>query len=173
MTNAEFQKHFKEMRDSYRLIGRGDNLTVNELLYMLRMDKQIPDYNVNIITEDDKVFCIFSVKQCFVPTKSLAWYVKEIELEEDCDIEDVCLTIRIVKQPVEKAEWFGIVRWCRDDLVSALIDKGYPLTENNISKLYEICNHHWFSDHMIEAGWDFINCNIGYGDGWDQPPKEE
>ena len=174
MTNAEFQKHFKEVRDSYNLIGKGDKLTVNELLYMLRMDQDVPDYNVNLIDEAGRLFCICSVNQCFVPTKSLVWYVKEIELDEDfSDTEEICLTVYTQEQPVDKAEWFGVVRWCRDDLIGALTGKEYPITENNINKLYEICNHHWFADHMIEAGWEFIYAQIGYGDGWDKPPKEE
>lgn len=64
-------------------------------------------------------------------------------------------------------KWFGQVRWCEDDLKMALEDQGYPATENNIAKLYEICQSHWFTDHMIEVGWQYMYDNIGYGDGWD------
>lgn len=72
-------------------------------------------------------------------------------------------------------EWFGVVRWCEDDLKNALEVVGYPVTENNISKLYAVCNSHWFTDHMIEAGWEYMYDNIGYGDGWDEygEKKEE
>ena len=65
-------------------------------------------------------------------------------------------------------EWFGKVRWCNEDLEEALDDNGYPVTENNISKLRRECDNHWFTDHMIEAGWEYINAQIGYGDGWDE-----
>ena len=68
----------------------------------------------------------------------------------------------------ERKEWFGVVRWCEEDLENALESQGYPVTENNIAKLYDICNKHWFTDHMIEAGWEYMYSNIGYGDGWDE-----
>ena len=68
----------------------------------------------------------------------------------------------------ERKEWFGIVRCCEEDLENALESQGYPVTENNIAKLYDICNKHWFTDHMIEAGWEYMYSNIGYGDGWDE-----
>ena len=71
-----------------------------------------------------------------------------------------------------KDKWFGQVRWCEEDLMGALEDQGYPATENNIAKLYSLCNSHWFTDHMIEAGWEYINNNIGYGDGWDKKEKD-
>lgn len=68
----------------------------------------------------------------------------------------------------KKEEWFGQVRWCEDDLKVALEDKGYPVTENNIAKLYTLCDSHWFIDQMIEAGWEYMHNIIGYGDGWDE-----
>lgn len=65
-------------------------------------------------------------------------------------------------------EWFGKVRWCEDDLKSALNTQGYPVTKNNIAKLYDICSHHCFTDCMIEAGWEYMYNMIGYDDGWDK-----
>lgn len=64
-------------------------------------------------------------------------------------------------------EWFGQVRWCEEDLRNALECCDYPVTENNIAKLYAICDKHWFTDVMIEAGWQYMYENIGYDDGWD------
>lgn len=64
-------------------------------------------------------------------------------------------------------EWFGVVRWCEDDLKCALEEQGYPVTENNIAKLYNRCSHHSFTDIMIERGWEFIYDNIGDDDSWD------
>lgn len=81
--------------------------------------------------------------------------VEEWELEDEQDkISDV--------------EWFGEVRWCDEDLENALDDNGYPVTEKNVSKLRRECDSHWFTDYMIEAGWDYINAHVGYGDGWDE-----
>lgn len=69
---------------------------------------------------------------------------------------------------MDKKEWFGKVRWCEEDLANALEVQGYPVTENNIAKLRAMCEHHFFTDCMIEAGWEYMYSNIGYGDGWDE-----
>lgn len=69
-----------------------------------------------------------------------------------------------------KEEWFGIVRWCEEDLKVALEDKGLPATENNIAKLRQFCESHWFTDCMIEAGWRTIYGCIESDDDWE---KEE
>lgn len=65
-------------------------------------------------------------------------------------------------------ECFGEVRWYKEDLANALEVQGYPMTENNIEKLYELCNNHWFVDYMVEAGFNYIYDHIGLGDGWDE-----
>ena len=70
-------------------------------------------------------------------------------------------------------EWFGQVRWCEEDLINALECCDYPVTDNNIAKLYAICDKHWFVDVMIEAGWQYMYENIGYGDGWDTYDENE
>lgn len=64
-------------------------------------------------------------------------------------------------------EWFGEVKWHKDDLENVLEYCDYPVTENNIKKLYEICNSHWFTDYIIEMGFQYMYDNIGVGDGWD------
>jgi hypothetical protein len=66
------------------------------------------------------------------------------------------------------AEWFGKVRWCEDDLKEALRVQGYAITENNIAKLRQLCESHWFTDHMIEAGWEYMYSHIGSDDSWDK-----
>lgn len=63
--------------------------------------------------------------------------------------------------------WFGYVRWNIDDLKVALEDKGYPDTEENISKLYDLCSNHYFTDYMIAAGWDYIYGQIGANKCWE------
>lgn len=67
----------------------------------------------------------------------------------------------------DNAEWFGQVRWCEEDIKSALEENGYPATENNIARLYSLCNTHWFTDHMIEAGWEYIHEQIGNYKEWE------
>lgn len=174
MTNAEFQKHFKKLLDTHDIIGKGNSMTVNELLYLLRMDKDVSDYNVNLVTEDGSISCIFSVKQCFVPVKSLVLHVKKVECDEfDYGIEDVCLIVHTEEKSTDDTTWFGIVRWCDADLKEALILRGYPATENNIARLRNLCETHWFTDSMIETGWEYIYNKIFSEGEWDKFPKEE
>ena len=63
-------------------------------------------------------------------------------------------------------EWFGQVRWCEDDLKVALENEGYPATESNIAKLYDLCNNHFFTDFMIEKGWEYIYSQINELNGF-------
>lgn len=67
-----------------------------------------------------------------------------------------------------KEEWFGIVRWCEEDLKVALENRGLPATEENIAKLRNRLDDHWFTDHMIEAGWDYIYSCITDNDVWEE-----
>lgn len=60
----------------------------------------------------------------------------------------------------ENQEWFGIVRWCEEDLKSALEENGFPVTDKNVAELYNRLQHHSFTDCMIATGWDFINDTI-------------
>ena len=71
-----------------------------------------------------------------------------------------------------KKEYFGEVKWNEEDLVNALECMDYPVTENNIAKLYAICSSHWFTDYMIEAGWNYMYSRIGEDDSWDKFEEE-
>ena len=66
------------------------------------------------------------------------------------------------------SEYFGEVKQYEDDLKNVLEVREFPLTENNIAKLRTICESHWFTDFIIEAGLTFMYNNIGNGDGWDK-----
>ena len=54
-------------------------------------------------------------------------------------------------------DYFGIVRWCEQDLCDALRQHGIPLTKENISALLKSVDTHWFKDTMIDAGWNYID----------------
>lgn len=91
MTNAEFQEKLQQMYKDHPIIARSKKKTVNEIFYMLRIDKD-NDYNISMI-EDGVWTCVPSVKECFIPVKTLARHVKSIECDDDCDCAEVCLTI--------------------------------------------------------------------------------
>jgi hypothetical protein len=92
MTNKEFQTKLQEMYNEHPMIAKSEKKTVNELFYVLRMDKE-NDYNINII-DRGFVSCVPSVKLCFVDAKTLAKHVKEVVCEEeDYGCDEICLTI--------------------------------------------------------------------------------
>lgn len=82
MTNAEFQTKLKEMYTKHPMIARSTAKSLNELLYVLRMEGD-RDYCVS--TNDG--MCIPSVRETFVPTRDLAKKVVSIEWEEFEDEE--------------------------------------------------------------------------------------
>ena len=123
----------------------------------------------------------YSDEDCYEDVASGKLYVEEdaengyyciaFGLEEDYECHSVAVEeweLEDEQDKINDDEWFGQVRWCDEDLVEALDDNGYPATEKNVSKLRRKCDSHWFTDHMIEAGWDYINAQVGYGDGWDE-----
>ena len=97
MTNVEFQQKLKEIYASHDIIGKSERKTVNELLYMLRMDDSVADYNINLIRDGEvSTICIPSVKLCFVPLRDLVMHVKEVECEEfDYGFDGLCLNVYV------------------------------------------------------------------------------
>ena len=92
MTKKEFEKRLQGLYKEHPMIARSEKKTVNELLYVLRMDKEY-DYNISV-DEGNFWSCIPSVKECFVPVKTLAKHVKSVELDEDdYECEEICITI--------------------------------------------------------------------------------
>ena len=57
----------------------------------------------------------------------------------------------------QEEDWFGIVRWCDKDIANALEENGHEANDENISKVRNGLETHWFTDSMIGAGWDYIN----------------
>ena len=96
MTNADFQQRLEEMYKNfpYNIMDKPSK-TLNELCYALRMDKEY-DYNLSIFNSIlNQWLCVPSVKECFIPVKTLARHVKEVKVDEDDDFEcpEVCLMI--------------------------------------------------------------------------------
>ena len=57
----------------------------------------------------------------------------------------------------ESEKPFGIVRWYNEDIESALREREAEPTEELTDRIRDRLERHWFTDHMIEAGWDYIN----------------
>lgn len=85
MTNNEFLAKLNKLFNEHLPIS-GKKITVNELVYVLRHDNEVEDYNLNI---DSKSlgFSFGFLKESFFPTRHLALKIDSIEYEED-DCED-------------------------------------------------------------------------------------
>lgn len=89
----DFEKRLEALYNEHPMIKASKNKTFNEVSYVLRMDKEF-DYCISSKNEDGSWTCIPSVKECFIPTKTLAKKVKEIEFDEYMESEKmICLTI--------------------------------------------------------------------------------
>ena len=82
MTNVEFQAKLEAMYAKYPMIARSNPKSLNELMYVLRMEGD-RDYSIS----DNEGGCIPSVRETFVPTRILAKKVVSIEWEEFDDDE--------------------------------------------------------------------------------------
>lgn len=82
MTNAEFMNKLDAMYAKHPMIARSSTKSLNELMYVLRMEG---DRDYAISTNDGG--CIPSVRETFVPTRTLAKKVVAIEWEEFDDEE--------------------------------------------------------------------------------------
>lgn len=94
MTNAEFKSKLEAMYSVHPIITKKANKTFNELVWILRQDDV--DYNISIPPYEDDMgwMCIPSVKECFIPVKTLAKHVSKVELDEDeFECEEICLTV--------------------------------------------------------------------------------
>ena len=77
MTNAEFMVKLEAMYAKHPMIARSNPKSINELMYVLRMEGD-RDYSIS----DNEGGCIPSVRETFVPTRTLARKVVSIEYEE-------------------------------------------------------------------------------------------
>ena len=96
MTNAEFQQHLQNIYDSHDILGKDKRPTVNALFYMLRQDKKVADYNVNLLRENGGCVCVPSVQETFVAISELKMHVNKVECEEeDYGFDGLCLNVYV------------------------------------------------------------------------------
>lgn len=82
MSRSEFFIKLNEMFSKHPMIAKSNPKTLNELIYVLRMEG---DQDYCISTNDGS--CIPSVRETFVPTKTLAKKVISIDWHEESDEE--------------------------------------------------------------------------------------
>lgn len=89
----DFEKRLEALYNEHPMIKMSKSKTFNEVSYVLRMDPEF-DYCVSGANEDKSWSCIPSIRECFIPVKTLAKKVKEIKFDEYMESEKmICLTI--------------------------------------------------------------------------------
>lgn len=92
MTNAEFKVKLDTMTKEWLPIA-SKQMTVNELVWVLRHDNDVDDYMMNIDSEIEG-FSFGFLKESFTPTRLLALKIKSIEYEWPEDSECPLLYIK-------------------------------------------------------------------------------
>jgi hypothetical protein len=88
MTNNEFLAKLNKLFELHMPIP-SKKMTVNELIFVLRHDNEVEDYNLNINSKS-LGFSFGLAKESFFPIRHLALKIDSIEYEED-DCEDESL----------------------------------------------------------------------------------
>lgn len=52
--------------------------------------------------------------------------------------------------------YFGIVRWCEEDVANAIKEQGFEPTEENVKIVMGTLNESAFISFMVQAGWDYL-----------------
>ena len=60
----------------------------------------------------------------------------------------------------EDVNYFGVVRWCDEDIKAALRDLEYSDCDKNVSIIREQCMHRCFVEAMEATGWHYISSYI-------------
>lgn len=80
MTNTEFKAKLEAMTKEWLPIA-SKQMTVNELVWVLRHDNDVVDYSINIDSEKEG-FSFGLLKESFTPVRLLALKIESIEYEE-------------------------------------------------------------------------------------------
>jgi hypothetical protein len=80
VNNAKFQQQLEEMYNKYSFIAKHTQKTLNELVYVLRMSGE--NYQLNV-EHNGSFFAIPGVIDCFIPVKTLAQKVVNVEFDEE------------------------------------------------------------------------------------------
>lgn len=84
MNNKKFQKMLEEMYGKYSFISKTRIKTLNELVYVLRMNGRLTGVNWQLNIENENgCTCIPGVMDSFIPVRDLAKGVVSVEFDEE------------------------------------------------------------------------------------------
>lgn len=92
MTNVEFNEKLGTMTKEWLPIA-SQQMTINELVWILRHDNDVDDYMMNIDSAKEG-FSFGLLKESFTPTRLLALKIESVEYEEYEESEHPLLYIK-------------------------------------------------------------------------------
>ena len=94
----------------------------------------------------------------------------ELDYESEAELFDSYLWQKFLSKAVEcnkcvsfetdTHEYFGEVRWHDEDIANELELLDYPHTPEAVSIVKADLDNHWFTDHIIGAGFEYIDSII-------------
>ena len=82
MTKIQFNKLLSNAYDKHPMLKASKVKSLNELIYVLRMEFE-DDFCINTAQADGAFGCIPSIRETFIPTRTLALKIKSIEYDEE------------------------------------------------------------------------------------------
>ena len=76
------------------------------------------------------------------------------------NVPDSIIASQIAGLIQQVGDTFGTVRWYDEDIRNALERADIEPTAENVAKIRDKCSHHFFTDCMIETGWNCIDAYI-------------
>ena len=96
MTNAEFLSKLNAMFAEYPMLAKSKVKTLNELVYVLRMQEEDYQINTEDVNRQNGFGCIPSVKEAFIPVRFLKQKIVSIEFDEEI-YNEIGINLLLVK----------------------------------------------------------------------------
>ena len=80
----------------------------------------------------------------------------------------------ITSSDAESERFFGMTLWCEEDIENALEVCDVRPTADAVSAVRRFCESHWFTDRMVEMGWDVMYDYINdHRSEWEEGDNDE
>lgn len=89
--------------------------------------------------------------------------MRECVLSMRLDSHTAILEYNRVEAELERPQWFGVTRWCVEDVMAAAEERGVTMTEEQAAAWWER-NERRFQDLMVEHGNDILS-NMDFEEG--------
>lgn len=89
--------------------------------------------------------------------------LRECVMQHRIDSMTAILEYNRMEAEVEKPQWFGVTRWCVEDVMAAAEERGVTMTEEQAAAWWER-NERRFQELMVEHGNEILS-DMDFGEG--------